>query len=49
MKTIKLNSNSMQKKISTIILAFSAVLLSYPCFIWGYEPENPKLKQLKRK
>ncbi len=48
MKTIKINRNFLLRNISKILVAASIVVLSRPCFIWGYEPENPKLKDLKR-
>ncbi|EOH72858.1 MAG TPA: cyclic lactone autoinducer peptide [Enterococcus sp.] len=49
MKTIKINRNFLLRNISKILVATSVVLLSRPCLLWGYEPENPKLKKLNIK
>lgn len=49
MKTIKYNRNHLKKNISKILVAASIALLAYPCIIFGYEPENPKLKKMTTK
>lgn len=48
MKTIKSNPNFLLRNISKVLIAASIILLDRPCFIWGYEPENPKLKKMTR-
>lgn len=48
MKTIKSNPNFLLRNISKVLIAASIILLDRPCFIWTYEPENPKIKKMKR-
>ena len=49
MKTIKYNRNQLKKNISKTLVTASTTLLGGPCIMWGYEPKNPKLKNLKMK
>lgn len=49
MKTIKSNPNFLLRNISKVLVMLSTILLGGPCIVWGYEPENPKLKTLKTK
>lgn len=48
MKTMKYNRDHLLKNISKILIAASIILLDRPCFLFTYEPENPKLKSLNK-
>ncbi|MGL9749860.1 hypothetical protein IGI50_003841 [Enterococcus sp. DIV0170] len=49
MKNIKFNHSQLFQNISRILIVTAIALLDRPCFLFGYEPENPKLKNLKKK